>query len=81
VPLHVASVPAGAGHALHEVPQLVAAVLPTHWSPHRCELDGQLHVSLQLQFSPQVCVPVPPQDRVAPGLQDFSPVHADQSPY
>jgi hypothetical protein len=82
VPSQVGVLPTGPRHGVHElVPQLVTALLLTHFPSHRCEPAGHSQLTFHSQLAPQLCVPVSPQTRVLSAGQVFSPLHADQAPY
>jgi len=81
VPSQVGVLPTGPMHGVHELPQLVTALLLTHVPLHRCEPAGQSQLAFHSQLAPQLCEPVPPQLRVLSAGQAFSPLHADQAPY
>ena len=59
LPLHVAVPPNGAGHGVHELPQLLTLVLDTHALPQRCvpspQTKSQL-VPLQVGVAPNGAV-------------------------
>ena len=67
---------------MQALPQLVTALLLTHWPPHRCWSAGHSQLASHSQADPQRCVPLPPpQLRVLFARHVFSPVHVDHAPY